>query len=61
MVVDINEKVIEQGETLQQVEDNVDIAKENVQQAEKEIKTANIISKSNLKKKYYYYFLMKNY
>lgn len=61
MVVDINEKVIEQGETLQQVEDNVDIAKENVEQAEKEIKTANIISKNNLKKKYYYYFLMKNY
>lgn len=57
MVVDINEKVIEQGETLQQVEDNVDIAKENVNQAEKEIKTANIISKNNFKKKYFYIFL----
>ena len=51
MVVDINTKVIEQGETLQKVEDNIDITKENVQIAEKELEVANKVSKKTFKNK----------
>jgi len=55
MVVEINVKVVEQGETLEKVEENIDITKENVQKAEKELEIAGVVSKQTFKKKIKFY------
>lgn len=54
MVVDISVKVVEQGEALQKVEENIDFTNKNVVKAEEEIVKANVISKDNHKNKYFH-------
>ena len=51
MVVDIHTNVIEQGKQLEKVEENIEITKENVQKAEKEIIIANKEAKKNFRSK----------
>ena len=56
MVVEVNTHVIEQGKQLEKVEEHIDITKENVQKAEKEIATANVISKKTFRTKLKFFF-----
>lgn len=58
MVIDIHVQVVEQGETIERVELNVDKTKKNVEVANKELHVANIISRDTFKTKWKKY---KNY
>jgi ribosomal protein S25 len=58
MVVEVNTHVIEQGKQLEKVEEHIDITKENVQKAEKEIATANVISKKTFRTKLKFFFFL---
>lgn len=55
MFEEVATHVQEQGKQLDKVEENVDVTKQNVIVAEKEIQKANTISKRNLSLKYQFF------